>query len=133
MIMPCPSIRLLAMLALASVLSVCFFVRAEPVRKIVIDGQFADWAKIPVLTDPAGNTHDTSHKLKDDKPEPVDHPDVDILEYKFAHDAENLYAYYKTRGIIGRTQVAKDGKPAGRYYAVITIDTDNDEKTGYWI
>jgi hypothetical protein len=58
---------------------------------------------------------------------------VDILEFKFAHDTENLYAYFKTRGIIGRIQAAAPGKPAGRYYAIVTIDVDNDEKTGYWL
>src|SRR5690348_17112870 len=107
--------------------------RSEPVRRIVIDGQFDDWAAIRGYSDPPNNTHDTDHKEKDDTPAYVDHPDVDILEVKFAHDAENLYAYYKSRGTIGRTQVAADGKPAGRYYAVITIDTDNNENTGYWI
>ncbi len=131
--MTCTWNRLLAFLPPASVLALALAVRAEPVRKIVIDGKFDDWANVPLHTDPPGNPHDVRHKGKDDKPELVDHPDVDILEYKFTHDAENLYAYYKARGIIGRTQVAKDGKPAGRYYAVITIDTDNDDKTGYWI
>ena len=106
---------------------------AEPVRKIIIDGKFDDWAGVRGYADPPNNTHDTDHKGKDDTPAQVDHPDVDILEVKFAHDAENLYAYYRSRGTIARTQVAADGKPAGRYYAVITIDTDNDENTGYWI
>src|SRR5262249_26258028 len=59
--------------------------------------------------------------------------DVDILEYKFTHDADNLYAYFKARGVIGRTQTAGPGKPAGRYYAIVTIDVDDDEKTGYWL
>jgi hypothetical protein len=31
---------------------------------------------------------------------------VDLLEYKFAHDANNFFAYFKARGIIGRTQAA---------------------------
>src|SRR5438552_1753073 len=115
--MPFPNLRLHAALALVFVVVICLAVRAEPVRKIVIDGKFDDWADVPVHTDPPGNTHDTNHKLKDDKPEPVDHPDVDILEYKFTHHADNLYAYYKVRGTIGRTQIAEDGKPAGRYYA----------------
>jgi hypothetical protein len=105
----------------------------EPVRKIVIDGKFDDWAKVPGYTDPPNNEHDTDHKGRLDKPEHVDHADVDILEYKLAHDAENLYAYFKARGVIGRTQAAGPGKQAGRYYAILTIDVDNDEKTGYWL
>jgi hypothetical protein len=107
--------------------------RAEPVRKITIDGKFDDWANVPKYIDPPNNEHDTDHKGRSDKPNRVDHADVDLLEYKFAHDEENLYAYFKARGAIGRTQAGSPGKPAGRYYAIITIDVDNDEKTGYWL
>lgn len=122
-----------AALVLVCVLGGAALVPAEPARRIVIDGKFDDWAGVRAYADPPNNTHDTAHKLKDDVPAPVEHPDVDILEYKFAHDAENLYAYYKVRGTVGRTQVAEGDEIAGRYYAVVTIDTDNDEKTGYWI
>jgi hypothetical protein len=106
---------------------------AEPVRKITIDGKFDDWAGVPAYKDPPNNEHDTDHKGQTDKPRRVDHADVDILEYKFTHDADNLYAYFKARGVIGRTQKAGPGKEAGRYYAIVTIDVDNDEKTGYWL
>ena len=58
---------------------------------------------------------------------------MDILEYKVTHDAENLYAYVKARGVIGRTQLSSAGKPAGRYYAIVAIDLDQDGKTGYWL
>src|SRR5437870_1151042 len=84
----------------------------EPVRKITIDGKFDDWASVPTYTDPAHNEHDTSHSQRDDTPGHVEHADVDILEYKVAHDAENLYAYFKARGIIGRTQAEGPDKPA---------------------
>jgi hypothetical protein len=107
--------------------------KADPPRVIKIDGKFDDWKGIKSYTDPANNTHDTDHKLRDDKPDPVDHPDVDLLEYKFTHDKENLYAYFRSRGQIGRTQVEGPGKIAGRFYAVLAIDVDNDPKTGYWI
>jgi hypothetical protein len=106
---------------------------AELPQAITIDGKFDDWAGVPAYKDPPHNEHDTDHKGRDDKPRHVDHADVDILEYKFTHDAENLYAYFKARGIIGRTQKAGPGKEAGRYYAIVTIDVDNDEKTGYWL
>jgi hypothetical protein len=108
-------------------------VSAEPVRKITIDGNFADWADVPAHTDPPNNEHDTDHSGRQDKPRHVDHPDVDILEFKFTHDEKNLYAYFKARGVIGRTQAAGPGKVAGRYYAIVTIDVDQDEKTGYWL
>jgi hypothetical protein len=106
---------------------------AEPVRKIAIDGKFDDWKDVPVYKDPPNNAHDTEHSKQDDTPAFVDHADADLLEYKFAHDAENLYAYFKSRGIIGRTQSSANGKKAGRYYAILAIDVDNDDKTGYWL
>jgi hypothetical protein len=105
----------------------------EPVRKITIDGKFADWKAVPSYKDPPNNEHDTDHKKKDDRPGHVDHADVDLVEYKFAHDADNLFAYFKARGVIGRTQAAAPGKNAGRYYAIVAIDVDNDAKTGYWL
>src|SRR6516162_2030879 len=106
---------------------------AAPPRTIIIDGKFDDWKDVPAHTDPANNEHDTSHQGRDDKPDHVEHADVDILEYKLTHDAENLYAYFKARGVIGRTQTAAADKPAGRYYAIVTIDVDDDVKTGYWL
>jgi hypothetical protein len=122
--------------AIAATIALCLLSRpilAEPPRKITIDGTFADWADVPPYKDPAHNEHDTSHNKRDDVPAHVEHADVDILEYKLAHDEENLYAYFKARGVIGRTQVSGNGKPAGRYYAIVTIDLDQNEKTGYWL
>ncbi|HLN32912.1 MAG TPA: hypothetical protein VK395_34595 [Gemmataceae bacterium] len=119
----------LGMLALASVAPVS----GEPVRPITIDGKFQDWANVPLYTDPANNEHDTMHKGRDATPNHVEHADVDILAYKFTHDAENLYAYIKARGVIGRTQVQGPGKLGGRFYAIVAIDVDNNEKTGYWL
>src|SRR5205807_6143818 len=105
----------------------------EPVHRITIDGTFADWTDVPAYTDPPHNEHDTAHKGREDTPSHAEHADVDLLEYKFTHDAENLYAYFKARGVIGRTQTAAAGKSAGRYYAILAIDVDDDEKTGYWL
>jgi hypothetical protein len=118
-------------IGLAAVLSGPVF--GEPTRQITIDGNFADWADVPAYSDASHNEHDTDHKGRSDKPAQVDHADVDILEYKVTHDAENLYAYFKARGVIGRTQVSSPGKPAGRYYAIVAIDLDQDDKTGYWL
>ncbi|MCI0641624.1 MAG: hypothetical protein L0Y72_17685 [Gemmataceae bacterium] len=106
--------------------------RGEPPRAIVIDGKFDDWKDVPAYKDAANNEHDTDHNKADDKPKRVDHPDVDILEYKFTHDRDSVYAYFKARGVIGRTQVGQ-GKQAGRYYAIVTIDADNNPATGYWL
>jgi hypothetical protein len=107
--------------------------RAEPPRKIIIDGKFDDWASVPSHMDPPHNEHNTSHKGKADIPEHVEHADVDLLEYKLTHDAENLYAYFRARGVIGRTRKGTFGNPSGRYYAILAVDVDHDPKTGYWL
>lgn len=100
---------------------------------ITIDGNFTDWAGLPVLvTDPAHDEHDTDW-FSDGLPQPLPrkYSDVDILEVKFTHDRENLYAYVKAAGIVGRTSRAADGRKAGRYYFIITIDVDDNDTTGY--
>jgi hypothetical protein len=106
---------------------------AEPPHRITIDGKFDDWAGVPVHTDPAHNEHDTDHTGRHDRPAHVEHADVDILEYKFTHDADKLYAYFKSRGVIGRTQRAGPGKTAGQFYAILALDVDGDDRTGYWL
>ena len=105
----------------------------QPAGQVTIDGKFSDWAGIRSYTDPARDTHDTEHKAKSDKPDYVDHPDVDLLEYKVTHDAKNLYFYLRARGRIGRTQKAAGAKRAGRYYIAVTIDVDQNDETGYWL
>ena len=59
----------------------------------------------------------------------VDHPDVDLVEYKFTHDANNLYAYFRATGQIGNT--IHTSTQHGRYYVIVTIDVDNNNATGY--
>ncbi len=124
---PCISIAALTLLFLVVGLP------GEPPRRMTIDGRYEDWKDVPAYRDPAHNEHDTSHNQKDDQPAQVDHADVDLLEYKFTHDADHLYAYFKARGVIGRTQASGPGKKAGRYYAIVTIDLDDDVQTGYWL
>src|SRR5262245_49094022 len=102
-------------------------------QDIVIDGEFDDWKDAKSYSDPPNDTHDTDHNQRDDRPTFVDHPDVDLLEYKVAHDAENLYFYFRARGQIGHTQKQSPGKQAGRYYVIVAIDVDGDDDTGYWI
>ncbi len=102
-------------------------------QAITIDGDFTDWADLPVLvTDPAQDEHDTDW-FGDGLPQPVarKNGDVDILEAKFTHDQENLYAYVKSRGTVGRTSREADGQKAGRYYFIVTIDVDDNDSTGY--
>ena len=122
--------RIPIVVALAVILR--FSAGAEPAHSIVIDGSFADWRDVPSYTDPVDDTHDTDHSGISDIPEYVEHEDVDLIEYKFTHDSENLYAYFRATGVIGRTQNQTQG-PAGRYYVIVTIDVDDDETTGYWL
>ncbi len=115
---------------------------AAPITPISIDGNFSDWASVASYTDPDGalgvlhngipDVHDTDHGTLNGVPGYENHPDVDILEYKFTHDENNLYAYFKADGIIGNTQEASAGR-AGRYYVIVTIDVDNDDSTGYFL
>lgn len=105
----------------------------EPMRAITVDGLFDDWNVVPSYTDPTDDQHDTDHDGMNDTPAHVNHPDVDVLEYKFTHDSQNLYAYFRSRGNIGATQAQSPGKRGGRYYVIVTIDVDNDDTTGYWI
>lgn len=115
---------------------------AEPIRYITVDGDFSDWASVATYTDPDGgpgvmhhgvpDVHDTDSRALGSIPRYVDHSDVDILEYKFTHDENNLYGYFKADGVIGNTQSSSQGN-AGRYYVIITIDVDNDDSTGYFL
>ena len=112
-------------------------VRAEDIHRITIDGDFSDWATVPSYYDPAGtnvhngipNTHDTDGATATYIPSYVNHPDVDLLEYKFTHDSSNLYAYFRAAGVIGNT--ISNATQHGRYYVIVTIDVDNNTNTGY--
>src|SRR5262245_1068969 len=103
-----------------------------PVQQIGIDGSFADWNVVPSYYDPQDDQHDTDHSGQFDTPNYVNHPDVDLLEYKFDYNEQTLYAYLRSRGQIGRTQQQSAGT-AGRYYVIVTIDVDNSDTTGYWL
>jgi hypothetical protein len=123
------------------VFAVCLVTRApvwaEDIHHITIDGDFSDWASVPSYYDPPGtnvqngipNTHDTDGKTPNYIPAYVNHPDVDLLEYKITHDTSNLYAYFRAAGVIGNT--ISDATHHGRYYVIVTIDVDNHTNTGY--
>jgi hypothetical protein len=102
-------------------------------HQIVVDGSFSDWNAVPTYFD---GVNDETKDWHGAPPAPLyenpDYPDIDIVEYKFTHDENNLYAYFKSRGVIGNTQRESDGNGrAGRYYVIVTIDVDNDNATGY--
>jgi hypothetical protein len=114
-------------------------VRADYTHSITIDGSFADWAVVPSHSDPVGgpgvlhngipDTHDTDHSASNDVPAYVNHPDIDLVEFKFTHDSSNLYAYFRATGVIGRTAATATQK--GRYYVIVTLDVDDSAATGY--
>lgn len=126
-------IRGIGSLAVCAALALLAAEAASAEPGIIIDGRFDDWAAAKSYTDPVGDTHATGHKEKDDVPKPVHHPDVDLIEYKVAHDNENLYCYLRSRGRIANTQRADGAQRAGRYYVIVTIDADNNDDTGYWL
>lgn len=103
---------------------------AAPLNFITVDGDFDDWNAVPSQVDPPDDTHDTDHSGEFDEPVYMNHPDVDLLEFKFTHDLENVYAYFRSRGLVGRTQAESAGR-AGRYYVIVTIDVDDNDVTGY--
>jgi hypothetical protein len=111
------------------VIPVCIYAQTS----IVIDGQFDDWSNIPsAAVDPADDVHDTDGYPDGGSPSYVNYTDVDILEVKFANDAENLYGYIKATGEIGRTSSDTLGhEKKGRYYFIFTIDVDDNDTTGY--
>jgi hypothetical protein len=112
---------------------------AASTHTITIDGNFSDWATVPSYYDPVGgpgvlhngipDTHDTDHSGPNDIPSYVNHPDIDLVEYKFTHDSSNLYAYFRATGVIGNT--ISNATQHGRYYVIVTIDVDNNTNTGY--
>jgi hypothetical protein len=121
---------------------------SAPITNITIDGSFQDWAGVPSYSDAPGGGFHTGTNIPDvhttgpwdpnvpgDIPDPISHPDVDLLEYKFTHDQENLYAYFRAAGVIGRTQQRPTGTNVrrGRYYVIVTIDVDDEDDTGYWL
>ncbi len=101
---------------------------------ITVDGKFGDWRNNPNVsfrTDAFNDTHDTDTSGAGNTPTYVNHPDADLVEFAVTHDDNNVYFYFRSTGIIGRTQVASPGKTAGRYYAIVTMDVDNNDVTGY--
>jgi hypothetical protein len=108
-------------------------VQSEPPHAIKIDGKFDDWANVPKHSDPANDEHDTSGWSRFYRPWQIEHADVDLLEFRLTHDETNLFAYFRSRGVIGRTQKEAPEKRGGRYHALFTIDVDNNDETGYWL
>lgn len=85
-------------------------------NNITIDGNFDDWRNIAGVDDPRGDLAPYLDYV----------PDVDILEFKVAHDDEHIYLYARVAGQVGRTH--PDG---GRSYFYAYMDIDRNPNTGF--
>lgn len=83
---------------------------------IAIDGAFEDWRNVPGVDDPRGEVMPYLEYV----------PDVDLLEFKIAHDDEHIYFYARVAGQVGRTH--PDG---GRSYFYAYMDIDQNPETGF--
>lgn len=84
--------------------------------RIAIDGRFDDWRNVPGVSDERGDVAPYLEYV----------PDVDLLEFKVAHDDEHIYLYARVAGQVGRTHA--DG---GRSYFYAYIDVDQNPETGF--
>ncbi len=84
--------------------------------EIKIDGNFDDWRNIVGVDDPRGDLVPYLEYV----------PDVDLLEFKVAHDEQHIYLYARVAGQVGRTH--PDG---GRGYFYAYMDVDQNSGTGF--
>lgn len=83
---------------------------------IAIDGSFDDWRNIPGVDDPRGDAAPYLEYV----------PDVDLLEFKVAHDKQHIYLYARVAGQVGRTH-----PQGGRSYFYAYMDVDQNAQTGF--
>ena len=86
----------------------------EPAIKI--DGRFDDWRNISGVDDPRGDVMPYLEYI----------PDVDLLEFKVAHDDQHIYLYARVAGRVGYSH--PDG---GRSYFYAYMDVDRNSETGF--
>ncbi|MEO2049639.1 MAG: hypothetical protein ABGX16_24030 [Pirellulales bacterium] len=83
---------------------------------IAIDGNFDDWRNITGIDDPRGDVVPYLEYIAD----------VDLLEFKVAHDDQHLYLYARVAGQIGRSH-----PHGGRSYFYAYLDVDHNSNTGF--
>jgi len=84
--------------------------------KITIDGNFDDWRNVTGVDDRQGDVAPYLDYV----------PDVDLLEFKVAHDNQHIYLYARVAGQVGRSY--SDG---GRSYFYAYMDVDQNPDTGF--
>jgi len=87
----------------------------SPVQ-IAIDGNFDDWRNVAGVDDRRGDVAPYLEYI----------PDVDLLEFKVAHDEQHIYLYARVAGQVGRSH--PDG---GRGYFYAYMDVDQNPGTGF--
>lgn len=90
--------------------------RAAAPARISIDGNFDDWRNTTGVDDPRGDLVPYLEYV----------PDVDLLEFKVAHDDEHIYLYARVAGQVGRSRSAQ-----GRSYFYAYMDVDRNPGTGF--
>lgn len=84
--------------------------------RITIDGNFDDWRNIAGVSDPRGDVVPYLEYV----------PDVDLLEFKLAHDDRHIYMYARVAGQVGRSI---NDRGVSYFYAY--MDVDQNPKTGF--
>lgn len=84
--------------------------------KISIDGNFDDWRNVVGIDDPRGDLVPYLEYV----------PDVDLLEFKVAHDDQHIYLYARVAGQVGRSIAAR-----GCSYFYAYMDVDQNPQTGF--
>jgi hypothetical protein len=83
---------------------------------IAIDGKFDDWRDVRGVDDPRGDLVPYLEYV----------PDVDLLEFKIAHDNEHVYQYARVAGRVGYSY-----PKGGRSYFYAYMDVDQNPGTGF--
>lgn len=83
---------------------------------VKIDGHFEDWRNVSGVDDPRGDIVPYLDYV----------PDVDLLEFKVAHDDSHIYFYARVAGKVGRTH-----HNDGRSYFYAYMDVDQNPGTGF--
>ncbi len=90
--------------------------RQAETSSIAIDGSFDDWCNVAGVDDPRGDLVPYLEYV----------PDVDLLEFKVAHDDAHIYLYARVAGRVGHSH--PDG---GRSYFYAYMDVDQNPGTGF--
>ena len=88
----------------------------RPPASIAIDGNFDDWRNVEGIDDPRGDMVPYLEYV----------PDVDLLEFKVAHDQQHIYLYARVAGKVGHSH-----PNGGRSYFYAYMDVDQNPGTGF--